>query len=157
MRKRLPSFTPIKWGCSMYSTYLCENKPPFHTYVRTNHHLIGVQQLYPFWVSLMKKTLPTLPILSGGLYAVCALSDSEQSHKLRYWRSISISIYFICHILKYLFIYFTGAAARARKGCCNNPWCELSESEHFSLGRVRHCTGHCAIRRITYLAELLCF
>ncbi len=33
----------------------------------TNHHLIGVQQLYPFWVSLMRKTLPTLPLLSGGL------------------------------------------------------------------------------------------
>ncbi len=36
--------------------------------VLTNHHLIGVQLLYPFWVSLMRKTLPTLPLLSGSLF-----------------------------------------------------------------------------------------
>ncbi len=28
----------------------------------TNHHLIGVQRLYPFCVSLVTKTLPTLPL-----------------------------------------------------------------------------------------------
>ncbi len=33
----------------------------------TKHYLIGVRQRYPFCVSLMTKTLPPLPLLSGDL------------------------------------------------------------------------------------------
>ncbi len=38
---------------------------------QTKLHLIGVQQLYPFCVSLMQMCQPTLPRLSGSLLIVC--------------------------------------------------------------------------------------
>ncbi len=36
----------------------------------TNHHIIGVQWLYPFRVFFIEKGIPTLPLLSGGLLSV---------------------------------------------------------------------------------------
>ncbi len=36
--------------------------------ISTEHHLIGVQQPYPFCVSLMRNILPTVPLVSGGLF-----------------------------------------------------------------------------------------
>ncbi len=42
----------------------------FHQLSRAHRtkHLTGVQQLYTFCVSLMRKCLPPLPLLSGGCY-----------------------------------------------------------------------------------------
>ncbi len=34
----------------------------------TTHHLLGVQQQNPFCVSLMRKSLPPLPVLTGVLF-----------------------------------------------------------------------------------------
>ncbi len=43
--------------------------------LEAKHHLKGVQQLYSFGVSLVRKCIPPLPLLSGGLFqvVVCCL------------------------------------------------------------------------------------